>query len=176
MKNSGINVGCSCVDVCIQTLRKEMAEKGDGGGGRWESYRGVYNKTPHYHENVCNMYTVGHTREVTRMPTLNNNHPPPQCCSGSRNNPNKARDLLHPLLTVPYNCHMCHIRVNKEQQKLEGETNVQPCVAVYWRPYFENWHVIGRKNALKWWCGRWQTSCFGARSQTISQPIDRPHL
>ena len=95
MKNSGINVGCSCVDVCIQTLRKEMAEKGDCGGG-WESYRGVYNKTPHYHENVCNMYTVGHTREVTRMPTLNNNHPPPQCCSGSKNNPSKARDLLHP--------------------------------------------------------------------------------
>ena len=137
MKNSGIDVGCSCVDVCIQTLKKEMAEKGGGGGG-WESYRGVYNKTPHYHEKVCNMYTVGHTREVTRTPNLNNNYPPPQCCSGSRNNPNKARYLLNPLLTVPYNCHMCHIRVHKEQQKLSGETNVQPCVAVYWRPYFEN--------------------------------------
>jgi hypothetical protein len=34
MKNSGINVGCSCVDVCIQILRKEMAEKRDGGGKR----------------------------------------------------------------------------------------------------------------------------------------------
>ena len=35
MKNSGINVGCSCVDVCIQTLRKEMAEK--GGTSVWGS-------------------------------------------------------------------------------------------------------------------------------------------
>ena len=32
MKNSCINVGCSCVDVCINTLRKEMVEKGDGAG------------------------------------------------------------------------------------------------------------------------------------------------
>ena len=40
MKNSGINVGCSCVDVCIQTLRKEMVEKGDGveGGNLIEVY------------------------------------------------------------------------------------------------------------------------------------------
>ena len=42
MKNSCINVGCSCVDVCIQTLRKEMAEKGNGGGGGGRNLIEVY--------------------------------------------------------------------------------------------------------------------------------------